>query len=146
MQVLSSSCKSCQKNQAQLAGSIPEIKRFEHAAKEKKQGDMRAVQSQLAPAAVLKLADKGGDVAKLTVKEMSSILFACYSIDMPPNKSGAKKPDYVKALEGAIQSNGCGLLSSAVALLEVTGTDESEAEDGGDDEPAPARTHFNEDD
>jgi hypothetical protein len=96
--------------------------------------------------AVLKLADKGGDVAKLTVKEMSSILFACYSIDMPPNKSGAKKPDYVKALEGAIQSKGHGLLSSAVALLEVTGTDESEAEDGGDDEPAPARTHFNEDD
>jgi hypothetical protein len=72
----------------QLAGSIAKIKRFEHAAKEKKQGYMRAVQSQLAPAAVLKLADKGGDVAKLTVKEMSSILFACYSIDMPPNKSG----------------------------------------------------------
>jgi hypothetical protein len=60
--------------------------------------------------------------------------------------AGAKKPDYVKALEGAIQSKGRGLLSSAVALLEVTGTDESEAEDGGDDEPAPARTHFNEDD
>jgi hypothetical protein len=37
-------------------------------------------------------------------------------------------------------------MSSAVALLEVTGMDESEAEDGGDDEPAPARTHFNEDD
>jgi hypothetical protein len=45
------------------------IKCFEHAAKEKKQGDMHAVQSQLAPAAVLKLVDRGGDVAKLTVKE-----------------------------------------------------------------------------
>jgi hypothetical protein len=38
-----------------------EIKCFEHAAKEKKQGDMHAVQSQLAPAAVLKLVDRGGD-------------------------------------------------------------------------------------
>jgi hypothetical protein len=135
------------KNQAQLAESIAEIKCFENAAKEKKQGDMHVVQSQLAPAGVLKLVDRGGDVAKLTVKEILSILFACcYSIDMPPNKSGAKKPEYVKALEGAIQIKGRDLLSSAVALLEVTRMDQSDAEDGGDDEPAPARMHFNEDD
>jgi hypothetical protein len=48
----------------------------------------------------------------------------------------AKKPDYMKALEGAIQSKHLDLLSSAVALLEVTGMDESDAEDGGDNEPA----------
>jgi hypothetical protein len=42
----------------------------------------------------------------------------------------------MKALEGAIQSKHLDLLSSAVALLEVTGMDESDAEDGGDDEPA----------
>jgi hypothetical protein len=65
---------------------------------------------------------------------------------MPPNKSGAKKPDYVKPLEGAIQSKRHDLLSSAVALSEVTWMDESNTEDGGDDEPAPARMHFNEDD
>jgi hypothetical protein len=34
---------------------------------------MHAVQSQLAPAAVLKLVDKGGDVAKLTVKEQDIV-------------------------------------------------------------------------
>jgi hypothetical protein len=56
---------------------------------------------------------------------------------MPPNKSGAKKPDFMKVLEGAIQSKHCDLLSSAVALSEVTGMDESDAEDGGDNEPAP---------
>jgi hypothetical protein len=57
------------KSQGQLAESIAKIKCFEHAAKEKKQGYMHAVQSQLAPAVVLKLADKGGDVAKQASRE-----------------------------------------------------------------------------
>ncbi len=113
--------KRLKKNQAQLAESIAEIKCFEHAAKEKKQGDMHATQSQLAPAVVLKLADKGRDVAKQAHHEGAryhqSFLAACYSSDMPPNKSGAKKPDYMKALEGAIQSKGHDLLSSATCSI-----------------------------
>jgi hypothetical protein len=52
----------------------------------------------------------------------------------------------VKLLEGAIQSKRHDLLSSAVALSEVTWMDESNTEDGGDDKPAPAWMHFNGDD
>jgi hypothetical protein len=64
-----------QKQYSQMQSA--KIKCFEHPAKEKKQCDMHAVLSQLAPAAILKLADKGGDVTKLTMKEQHIINPSC---------------------------------------------------------------------
>ena len=46
----------------------------------------------LAPKALLKLESKGGDVNKLTIKEIAAILLVSYNIEM----SKGKKKDYVK--------------------------------------------------
>jgi len=100
------------KNQQQLAASIAQIQRLEEANKVKTQENNLLEMRNLAPKAMLKLANKGGDVNKLTIKEIAAVLLVSHGIEMLKGK----KNDYVKRLEGAITAADSGHSSVSLAV------------------------------
>lgn len=88
-------------NQQQLADSLACIERQNAAKRAVEDAKNVSEMHDLAPTALLKLESKGGDVNKLTIKEITAILLVSYNIEM----SKGKKKDYVKKLEGEINRN-----------------------------------------
>jgi len=132
-------------NGLQLANSLAEIRRLDQAEKDKKQNDLSAEQQALAPKARDKLVEKGGDVSKLTKKEIASILFVYYSVSVASG-SLVKKPELVEKLKEAIEKSGAPLEASAVASSAVSNAQighesDSDASDNGHAQ----EMHFDED-
>jgi hypothetical protein len=85
------------RNQLQLANSLASIERSEAAIAKKKKTDSFAERLAMAPTAVVKLAEKGGQVTRLTKKDISSLLFVYFSVDMDEVKH--KKLELVTKLD-----------------------------------------------
>jgi hypothetical protein len=91
------------RNKLQLAASIAEVSRMDKADAQSKKNAEREVKKKLAPAASAKLAEKQGDVSKLTKAEIVAILYDEYGDDVCQTKH--KKHELVKRLDGKINRN-----------------------------------------
>jgi hypothetical protein len=88
------------RNKLRLAASIAEVYRMDKADAQAKKHAERETKKTLAPAASAKLAEKQGDISKLTKAEIAAILDVDYADDISITKH--KKPELVKRLEDKI--------------------------------------------
>ena len=105
------------RNQLQLAASISEICRIQRADQLLKKSKEHAEKMKLAPAAIKKLEQYGGDATKLTKKEIIAILQFCYDVEL--SESGTKKTKLVEQLQKQ--------LTAATPTLKNDGGDEEGA-------------------
>jgi hypothetical protein len=84
-------------NAMKLADSLSQIKWIDQVDKAKKTNDLNAEQQLLAPKARDKLISNGLDANKLSKKEIASLLFVYYSVDMLPN-GAVLKAEFIKQL------------------------------------------------
>ena len=91
---------------AKLAASIAEIKRAEAGEKKKKQVDAASSLVTHAPTAAAKLEKKGGDVLKLTIKDIRALLVVAYGEESPATIS---KSAAVTTFNDAIKADPLGL-------------------------------------
>jgi hypothetical protein len=102
---------------AMLAASTAQIDNaIKREAEEKKGREEKDLVLLSAASAKEKLAAKNGDVKKLTVKEITALLFVCYSIHAPAK---VLKPGLVELLLGKIAVNP-GVLALSSTTSEVT--------------------------
>ena len=140
---------------AKLAASIAEIKRAEAGEKKKKQVDAASSLVTHAPTAAAKLEKKGGDVLKLTIKDIRALLVVAYGEESPATIS---KSAAVTTFNDAIKADPLGLakidkvakIKDSTPLIPVDaeqgGTppgaldddDDDDDDDDGDDDEDPA--------
>jgi hypothetical protein len=120
------------RNKLQLAASIAEISRMDKADAQSKKNAEREVKKKLAPAASAKLAEKQGDVSKLTKAEIVAILYYDYGDDVCHTKH--KKPELVKRLEDKIHRNPATASAAEDQVLEEeSGEGEAAGVESGDE-------------
>lgn len=122
------------RNKLQLAASIAEVYRMDKADAQAKQHAERETKKTLAPAASAKLAEKQGDVSKLTKAEIAAILYVDYADDISLTKH--KKPELVKRLEDKINGNPNDPATAEDPMLEEEGGEGGAGVESGDEEVA----------
>jgi hypothetical protein len=125
------------RNKLQLAASIAEIYRMDKADAQAKKHAEREIKKTLAPAASVKLAEKQGDVSKLTKAEIVAIVYVDYVDDISLIKH--KKPELVKRLEDKINGNPndpATALSAEDPMLEKKSSEGGAGVESGDEEGA----------
>ena len=115
---------------AKLAASIAEIKRAEAGEKKKKQVDAASSLVTHAPTAAAKLEKKGGDVLKLTIKDIRALLVVAYGEESPATIS---KSAAVTTLNDAIKADPLGLakIDKVAEIKDSTPLIPVDAEQGG---------------
>ena len=115
---------------AKLAASIAEIKRAEAGEKKKKQVDAASSLVTHAPTAAAKLEKKGGDVLKLTIKDIRALLVVAYGEESPATIS---KSAAVTTFSDAIKADPLGLakIDKVAKIKDSTPLIPVDAEQGG---------------
>ena len=115
---------------AKLAASIAEIKRAEAGEKKKKQVDAASSLVTHAPTAAAKLEKKGGDVLKLTIKDIRALLVVAYGEESPATIS---KSAAVTTFNDAIKADPLGLakIDKVAEIKDSTPLIPVDAEQGG---------------
>ena len=115
---------------AKLAASIAEIKRAEAGEKKKKQVDAASSLVTHAPTAAAKLEKKGGDVLKLTIKDIRALLVVAYGEESPATIS---KSAAVTTFNDAIKADPLGLakIDKVAKIKDSTPLIPVDAEQGG---------------
>ena len=113
------------KSALSLAASLAEIARVKASERDSKKSESTKALISAAPAAVEKLKNKGGDVTKLTIKELTAIALVHYGKDVP---KGADKKTAVAFIMPLIEKNP-GALGEALPSKEADSDGEGNASD-----------------
>jgi hypothetical protein len=125
------------KDTAELAASIAEVKRADAAEKKAKKIKTTGGLLDEAPAAAEKLKSKGGDPAKLKMKDIKAIALKYFGEELKANA----KPALVAALQKLISASPNAIIApsaaaaaNAAAAVPTAPADGSDDDDGGDDD------------